>query len=230
MSRYSLIVVALVAAHQAAIAQPDGARVRAGVDTFHISRVEHGRPVAPDTLVQALLSVRWNGQPALLQVYRQRDFSGGAIVDSLWMHPRTLEPLRHARRSSYLAADLRFTKGRITGTIRWPDGRRHMVDTIVAGPIYDAGATELIARALPLTPGETAHLTLYVPGYGVNPMKVALAGEDTVRSHRGVARSAWRLTGSIGGEPVTMWVATDNRDLLQLVAGEPTAPTKYVRH
>lgn len=226
-----MTIAALHVAAEALMAQPDGRRVRLSVDTFHISRVVDGKWAAPDTLIQALTSVRWNGQPALLQVYRQKDFSGAPLLDSLWMDPHTLEPIRHSRRASQIAADLRFANGRITGRVSWPNGATQAVDTVVTGPIYDAGASDLIARALPMRAGAISTLTLYVPGFGPNPMRIVVTRQDTLRMRNGDTRGAWLLRGDIGGEPVTMWVAADNRDLLELIAGDPAAPSmRYTRH
>ena len=229
-SRAARSLIALVAAACSNASQPDGARVRLSADTFHIARSVDGRPAPPDTLFQSLLSVSFEGQPALLQVYHQGDFTGGVVLDSLWMHPRTLEPIRHSRRSSQLVAHVSFSSGRITGRVSRPNGATQIVDTLFRGRIYDAGASDLVARALPLIDDRTVHLTLYVPGYGANPMRIAWSGRDTIRTRKGILRAAWRLTGSIGGEPLTMWVAIDNRDLLELVAGDSAAPSvKYTR-
>ena len=230
----SMIRVAILALNVAVVsaaAQPDGRRVRLSVDTFHVSSVVEGRPAAPDTLIQSLMSVRWNGQPVLLQVYRQKDFGGGVVLDSLWMLPHSLEPLRHSRRSSHIAADVRFLKNRITGQIVWSNGTMQAVDTVVTGPVFDAGASDLVARALPMKLGATSDITLFVPGYGPNPMRIVVSRHDTIRTRRGGSRAAWQLTGHIGGEPLMTWVAADNRDLLELVAGNPAAPSmRYTRH
>ena len=200
------------------------------MDTFLVTRFEDSRVVQVDTLVQELLVSRIGDSRALLQVYHQRDFSGKQFVDSLWMDSATLEPKLHRRTAATSTVDIAYNAGRITGRVGLDGEPIRQIDTLVATPVFDGAALDLVARALPLDLGSTAVLRIYVAGVGVYPLRMTAIGRDSVMTRAGVQRSALLLSGTFGGAPLSLKIASDDQTLLELIDGPPGQPNlRYQR-
>ena len=140
----------------------------------------------PDTVVPAgrytsvTTPVRLGGRDALLVV---EELSGGRSLDSIWVAPRSLAPLKHVGRAGGTTMDVTWEGTRVTGS--WTDtAGTHSVDTTLAEPAFDQSVAQLVLEALPLVPGYRARIVTYDAAHGPGWIDVEVRGEATMPGSR----------------------------------------------
>ena len=84
----------------------------------------------------------------------------GSQVDSLVSTP-DLSPVSHYSRNPGRIVDLRYASGAVTGTYANTGEAPVTVDDDTGGPAFDSNVIDLVARAVPLTPGFSADVRTY---------------------------------------------------------------------
>ena len=225
------LLAALLALPCALPAQPSAERLRFGADTLEVSELEGTVRHRLALAVQTTSRTTVDGRPALLQVFEQQDEAGPRTTDSLWVSFPGLEPLRHRRHGTASTVALEFGAEAITG--RAGVAGRPVVPVQDGRPatFYSAGATDLVARAMPMRAGATLEAPFYVSGAGFTTITYTVAGEETIALRDNRTRPAWRVelrwSGSDGVTRV--YVDRETRDLLLIADDSGGRALRYAR-
>ncbi|MGH7587961.1 MAG: prolyl oligopeptidase family serine peptidase, partial [Gemmatimonadota bacterium] len=157
----------------------------------------------------------WEGRAALLIVESAQGATGSA-VDSTWVDPQTLAPIRRTIHQGPAKITLAFADDAVTGEIQ-AGPQTLPVDVQTEGAVFSSGpALELGLSTLPLEPGSTASIQLFEVLEGkVKPFRVEVREPETVETPAGsfdaVPIALTPMDGSPGGQTVYVETAEPNR-------------------
>jgi hypothetical protein len=174
--KQALVTIALmtiagtaVAAQQPAPARPDlrpgdvaidARRVHTGTWQVRYVRVTDGVEKEIGTMSQELDEVVHRGQRALRSVQRFTTGEGSGADTAIHALP-TLTPLYHGSAHPGRTLSLTFGEGVVSGTMTRAGDAAQDVRHVLAAPVFDSNALEIVIGALPLAPGYAARLAMY---------------------------------------------------------------------
>lgn len=172
-------------------------RLSARSDSSELSILRPDSTVPAGHYTSIRTPVTLAGREALLVVQR---LSGGRSLDSIWVAPRTLAPLKHVGRAGANTVDVTWEGTRVTGS--WTNGTTtHTVDTTLARPAFDQSVAPLALEALTLVPGYRARIVTFDAERGPGWIDIEVRGEATMPGSRG--RRVWvvevRPAGRLAG-------------------------------
>lgn len=218
------IAVSVAAAQQPAPAGPDvrpgdaavdARRVHGGSWQVRYYRVADGRETEIGTMAQELEEVEHRGVRALRSVQRFTTGQGTGADTSIHVLP-TLAPLYHGSAHPGRTLSLAFGDGVVAGRMTRAGDPAEDVRHVLAAPVFDSNALEIVLGALPLAPGYAARLALYsFAKAGEVRYEIAVKGAGTAEVG-GHTAPVWNveLTGEQGRGSFTI-----HRDTRQFVAG-----------
>jgi len=219
----SLLVIALVST--AAHAQPkpvaglDPGLIRLKTDSLEVYVVRQGKQARSGTIVDALDTVRVNGELRLRRVYVRTDELLGDGVDTLVdaFGDITLRQV-DSRSDGGGVEHLEWRSGRLTGRIEQNGRPVRQIDTVAADGVYSSASFDLILRAAPLANGYSLTLPAFSGRQGPKTVSAKVAGSETLRPFG----ATWRLDVDFGGRSAAFWITKDTRRLVrQLVHAAP---------
>jgi hypothetical protein len=192
----------------------DGSVVEDGTRRYEQKAETQGRTIEL-TSTRMVSESEWEGRPALL-VVESSEGAMGSAVDSTWVDPQTLVPLRRTIRQGEANITLAFTDDAVTGEIQ-AGPQTLPVDVQTEGAVFSSGpALELGLSTLTLEPGTTASIQLFEVLEGkVKPFRVEVQEAVTVETPAGSFQATpVALTpadGSAGGQTVYVESAEPHR-------------------
>ena len=212
----SLLAVALVAstiqAQARSVAGVDPTLLRLATDSLEVYIVNHGDRYRSGTIVDALDTVRVNGELRLLRVYRRTDVALGNGVDTLVdaFADLTLR-IVDSRSDGGGVEHVEWQNGRIVGTVEQSGKPTRKVNFAAPGGVYSSASFDLILEGAPLADGYTVSISAFSGRQGSKAMSAKVAGSENL-PHFG---ATWRVEVDLGGRTATFWITKDSRRLVR---------------
>ena len=219
----SLLALVLLSPNIQAQATPlsglDPARLRIATDTLDVYIVREGKQHRTGTIVDALDTVRTNGELRLERVYRRTDELLGNGIDTLVDAFADLTLRRIDSRSDDGGVErVEWRDGRIIGVIDQPGEPTRQVDTAVAGGAYSSASFDLILESAPLSKKYAVTIPAYSGREGTKRVSAKVAGSEKLPRFG----ATWRVEADYGERSATFWITKDSRRLVrQLVHVAP---------
>jgi hypothetical protein len=145
------------------------------------------------TQTEILSSSELDGRPTLLDVL-VFDTPRGKTVDSSWIDPKTLKPIRLKSDNAARSVVLDFNADRVRGETTAEDSAPTITDRRVAVPPFEWNVMALAISALPLRRGYCANLPVYSDRSGrVTWYKVQVLGETTIARRSRGPEPVWEV-------------------------------------
>jgi hypothetical protein len=187
----------------------DGTRLRAGMDTLHVWRMQGTDSTRTGTIIDELRVSDEGGQRVLRRSYRTIDDARGTSVDSMVDRLPSLAPLEHRSYGSNETTSIRFADGRVKGTIRPTTGDSVVLDSPVPEGIINFASFDLAVRAAPLAVGLQAEVpALLASQRAIAPLRIHVTRLEQIGGMR-----CWRVEAEFTGMPVIFWVSEETRTL-----------------
>jgi hypothetical protein len=219
----SLLTIALVTGTIEAQATPvaglNPKLLKLATDSLEVYVVRQGKQARSGTMIDALDTVRVNGELRLQRVYSRTDVLLGSGVDTLVdaFADLTLR-LVDSRSDGGGVEHVEWRNGRITGVVEQSGRPARQIDTATAGGVYSSASFDLILRAAPLANGYSITLPAYSGRQGPKTVSAKVAGSETLPRFG----ATWRVDVDFGGRSATFWITKDSRRLVrQLVRAAP---------
>ncbi|HSQ32479.1 MAG TPA: hypothetical protein VLN49_21630 [Gemmatimonadaceae bacterium] len=200
----SLLVVALVSGTIQAQAKPiaglDPKLLRLTTDSLEVYPVRQGERYRSGTIVDALDTVRVNGELRLQRVYRRTDVALGNGVDTLVdaLADLTLR-LVDSRSDDGGVEHVEWRSGRLVGTVDQSGKPTRDIDTAVAGGAYSSASFDLILQAAPLAAGYTVTVSAFSGRRGAKTVSAKVAASENLPGFG----ATWRVEADLGGRRAT---------------------------
>ncbi len=223
MLRRFLWTTALLAGTVEAQARPFGGLnpklLKLTTDSLEVYVVRQGKQGRSGTIVDALDSVRMNGELHLRRVYTRTDALLGDGVDTLVDAFADITLRMIASRSEGGGVEHEeWRNGRITGAIEQSGRPARQIDTAAADGVVSSASFDLILRAAPLANGYAITIPAFSGRQGAKTLSAKVVGSETLRPFG----ATWRLDVDFGGRSATFWITKDSRRLVrQLVHAAP---------
>lgn len=219
----SLLTIALVTGTIEAQATPVAGLspklLKLATDSLEVYVVRQGKQARTGTMVDALDTVRANGELRLERVYSRTDLLLGSGVDTLVDAFANLTlRLVDSRSDGGGVEHVEWRNGRITGVVEQSGRPARQIDTVTVGGVYSSASFDLILRAAPLANGYAITLPAFSGRQGPKTVSAKVAGSETLPRFG----ATWRVDVDFGGRSATFWITKDSRRLVrQLVNVAP---------
>jgi hypothetical protein len=188
--------------------------LRLGTDSLEVFIMRQGKQGRSGTIVDALDTVRVNGELRLQRVYSRTDAVLGDGVDTLVDAFADIRLRRTDSRSDGGGVEhVEWRDGRITGAIEQSGRPARQIDTVAADGVYSSASFDLILRSAPLADGYAITLPAFSGRQGPKTVSAKVAGSETLRPFG----ATWRLDVDFGGRSATFWITKDSRRLVRQV-------------
>jgi len=219
----SLIVLTLVATSIEARAQ-SGARLDPGLlrlttDSLEVYLVRQGEQHRTGTIVDALDTVRVNGELRFRRIYTRTDALLGNGVDTLSdaFADITLR-LVDSRSDDGGVEHVEWRNGRLTGFVEQRGQPARQVDLPSPKGTFSSASFDLMLRAAPLADRFTTMIPAFSGRQGPKNLSAKVAGSETLPRFG----PTWRIEADFGGRSATFWITKDSRRMVrQLIRAAP---------
>ncbi|MGH7588892.1 MAG: alpha/beta fold hydrolase [Gemmatimonadota bacterium] len=201
----------------------DGAAVEGDTRSYQQKAETQGRTMEL-TSTRMVMESEWDGRPALL-VVESAEGAMGSAVDSVWVDPQTLTPIRRTIHQGPAVITLAFADGAVTGEIQ-AGPQTLPVDVRTDGAVFSTGpALELGLSTLPLEPGTGASIQLFEVLEGkVRPFRVEVKEPETVVTPAGSFEATPIAVTAADGSPDGQTVYVENAEPHRVVKVDATLP------
>ncbi|HTK54419.1 MAG TPA: hypothetical protein VL308_21150 [Gemmatimonadaceae bacterium] len=212
----SLFAVALVSGTIQAQATPvaglDPKRLRLTTDSLEVYLVREGERYRSGTIVDALDTVRVNGELRLQRIYRRTDVALGNGVDTLVdaFADLTLR-LVDSRSDDGGVEHVEWENGRLVGAVEQSGKSTREIDTTVTRGVYSSASFDLILQAAPLADGYRVAISAFSGRRGARTVSAKVAASEKLPGFG----ATWRVEADLGGRRATFWITKDSRRLVR---------------
>src|SRR5215210_1987554 len=191
-----------------------------------------GDSVSPfGTQTEILTSARLDGRETLLDVL-VFDTPRARTVDSSWIDPETLKPLRFRSHNAARSVTLEFAADRVHGQTTPADSAPVAVDRRFGVAPFEWNVLALAVSALPLRPGYCASLPVYTDrSGGVSWYRVKVVGDTTIERKSRGPESVWEVVArpDSAGPQARYWISRKHRVVSRVLVSEPGVSILYAR-
>ena len=218
-----LLAVVLVSRTIQAQAKPvpglDPTRLRLTTDSLEVYLVREGKQHRTGTIVDALDTVRTNGELRLQRVYQRTDELLGNGVDTLVDAFADLTLRRIDSRSDEGGVErVEWRDGRIVGDVEQSGKPTRQIDTPAPGGAYSSASFDLILQSAPLADRYAVTISAFSGRQGTKLVSAKVRGSEKLPRFG----ATWRVEADFGERTATFWIAKDSRRLVrQLVHVAP---------
>ena len=194
-----------------------------------LTRGESSRPFGTQT--ETLTSGRLNGRPTLLDVLIF-DTPRARTVDSSWIDPETLKPLRFQSHNAARAVRLDFSADRVRGQTTPADSAPTTYDRKLGVAPFEWNVLALAVSALPLRPGYCADLPVYTDRLaGVSWYRVQVVGDTTIERKTRGPEPVWEVVArpDTAAPEARYWISRRHRVVSRVLVSEPGISILYAR-
>jgi len=190
--------------------------LRLTTDSLEVYIVRQGTQDRSGAIVDALDTVRVNGELRFRRVYTRTDAVLGNGLDTLVdafanLTLRTVD----SRSEGGGVEHLEYRNGRIVGALEQSGAPTRPVDTGASGGGYSSASFDLVLRAAPLTNTFSVSLPAFSGRQGWKIVSAKVAGSETLPQFG----ETWRLNADFGGRTATFWITRDSRRLVRQLIG-----------
>jgi hypothetical protein len=192
--------------------------LRLTTDSLEIYIIRPGDRQRTGTIVDALDTVRVNGELRLQRIYRRTDVALGNGVDTLVdaFADLTLR-LIDSRSEDGGVEHEEWRNGRVVGVVEQNGRAARQVDTAAASGVYSSSSFDLIMRAAPLALGYELTVSAFSGRQGAKTISAKVAASETLPR----LGATWRVEADIGGRSATYWIAKDSRRVVRELVRVP---------
>jgi hypothetical protein len=191
-----------------------------------------GDSVSPfGTQTETLTSARLAGRPTLLDVL-VFDTPRGKTVDSSWIDPKTLRPLRLKSDNAARSVTLDFGAGRVRGQTTPADSVPVITDRRLGVSPFEWNVMALAIAALPLRPGYCAMLPVYSDRSGrVSWYQVQVVGDTAIERKSRGPEEVWEVVAQpdSAAPQARYWISRHHRVVSRVLVSEPGISIMYAR-
>jgi hypothetical protein len=181
-------------------------------DSLEIYVVRQGDRQRTGTIVDALDTVRVNGELRLQRIYQRTDEALGNGVDTLVDAFADLRlRLINSRSDDGGVEHEEWRNGRVIGVVEQSGKAARQVDTAAASGVYSSSSFDLILRAAPLTQGYELAIPAFSGRRGATTLSAKVAASETLPQ----LGATWRVEADVGGRSATFWIAKDSRRVVR---------------
>jgi hypothetical protein len=182
--------------------------LRLTTDSLEVYIVRQGARLRSGTIVDALDTVRVNGELRLQRVYTRTDVALGNGVDTL-VDAFADVKLRivDSRSEGGGVEHLEWRDGRVVGVVEQSGQAPRQIDTAAASGVYSSSSFDLIVRAAPLAQGYELTIPAFSGRQGAKTLSAKVAASETLPR----LGATWRVEADLGGRSATYWIAKDSR-------------------
>ena len=180
---------------------------------------------------ETLASDTVDGRPVLLHVVTF-DTPNALTVDSSWVDPATLSPLRMQSSNKFRVLDLEFGRGTVRATTTPAGGAATTAEHRLAVRPFEWNMLPLALSSLPLRTGYRAELPVFSDRAGrVVWYSVRVAADTFITRASGYRSPMWQLVAKpdSGGPDAQWWVSQRHRFVDQALVSEPGISILYER-
>jgi hypothetical protein len=197
-------------------------------DSLQIYIVREGQRHNTGAIVDALDTVRVNGELRLQRIYTRADRVLGNGVDTLVDAYADLR-LRFvdSRSDGGGVEHVEWRDGRVVGTVEQTGKPTRQVDTAAASGVYSSASFDLILRAAPLAQGYALTISAFSGRQGAKTLSARVVASETLPQ----LGASWRVEADLGGRSATYWIAKDSRRVMrELVRVAPGIEVLILAH
>jgi hypothetical protein len=194
-----------------------------------MSRGDTVRPFGRQT--EQLTTDTLNGRPVLLDILTFAT-PNAVTVDSSWMDPHTLRPLRMHSTNSARVVSLEFDGERVSGGTRPTSGAPTPLDQQLGVRAFEWNMFGLALSALPLEPGYRATMPVYSDRFGrVVWYQVEVLRDTVLVRANGHHAPMWEVlaTADTLAPSARFWISQHHRFVDQVRVWEPGVAIMYQR-
>jgi hypothetical protein len=183
------------------------------------------------TQTETLTSGRFNRGPALLDVL-VFDTPRGRTVDSSWIDPETLKPLRFQSHNAARTIRLDFVGDRVRGQTTPTDSAPTFLDHRLGVAPFEWNVLALAVSALPLRPGYCASLPVYSDRSGrVSWYRIRVVGDTTIERKSRGPEAVWEVVAQpdSAAPQARYWISRRHRVVSRVLVSEPGISIMYAR-
>ena len=223
MLRRLLLATALfsgtIEAQTRPIARLDPGLLKLTTDSLEVYVLRQGKQGRSGTIVDALDTVRVNGELRFQRVYSRTDELLGNGIDTLVDAFADITLRRTASRSDGGGVEhMEWRNGRITGAIENRGRPERQIDTVAADGAHNSASFDLILRSAPLANNYAITIPAFSGRQGAKTVSAKVVGSENLKPFG----ATWRLDVDFGGRSATFWITKDSRRLVrQLVHAVP---------
>jgi hypothetical protein len=195
-------------------------------DSLEIYLIRQAERQRTGTIVDALDTIRVNGELRLQRIYRRTDVVLGNGVDTLVDAYADLKlRLVDSRSEGGGVERTEWRNGRVVGVVEQSGNTARQVDTAAASGVYSSSSFDLILRAAPLAQGYALTIPAFSGRQGAKILSAKVAASETLPQ----LGATWRLEADVGGRSATFWISKDSRRLVrQLVRVTPSVEVLFL--
>jgi len=213
------IACSTIQAQSRPVPRLDTRLLRLRTDSLEVYLVHQGKQHRTGSIVDALDTVRVDGELCFQRVYRRTDAELGNGVDTLIdaVADLTLRSI-DSRSDDGGVAHVEWNAGHIAGIVEQSGRSARRIDTAVAGGAYSSASFDLILEASPLGQGYSVTVSAFSPRQGAKVVSGRVAGSETLPGFG----ATWRVEADYGERTATFWITKNTRRLVrQLVHVTP---------
>ncbi|MBI4500397.1 MAG: hypothetical protein HY700_04480 [Gemmatimonadetes bacterium] len=194
-------------------ARLDPTRIAPYRQSLRLLKVQGGTEEQMGTLEDRVFLGEDNGKPAIIRV---QEVTGptGSMLDSAVADPATLMPRRHSSHSEHRILRLEFSPPRVTGSF-WEQGDPPFtIDDKVGDGVFDSNMLDVLISALPLAPGYTGRLTVYLyEAGGPVPVEVSVNGSEALGD-----QDTWAAAVTLNKRTAQYYVGKTEHRVVQVIS------------
>ena len=194
--------------------------------------LSRGDSVGPfGTQTETLTSSHLDGRTTLLEVL-VFDTPRARTVDSSWIDPETLKPLRFRSHNAARSVTLEFVGDRVHGQTTPADSAPVRTDRSFGVAPFEWNVLALAVSALPLRPGYCASLPVYTDrSGGVIWYRVQVLGDTTIQRKSRGPEPVWEVVArpDSAGPQARYWISRKHRVVSRVLVSEPGISIMYAR-
>ncbi len=194
-----------------------------------LTRGDSSRPFGTQT--ETLTSGRLNGRPTLLDVLIF-DTPRARTVDSSWIDPETLKPLRFQSHNAARTVRIDFAADRVRGQTTPADSAPTTFDRKLGVAPFEWNVLSLAVSALPLREGYCANLPVYTDRFDqVSWYEVHVVGDTTIERKTRGPEPVWEVVARAGtpAPEARYWISRRHRVVSRVLVSEPGISILYAR-
>jgi hypothetical protein len=194
-----------------------------------LTRGDSSRPFGTQT--ETLTSGRLNGRPTLLDVLIF-DTPRARTVDSSWIDPETLKPLRFQSHNAARTVTLDFVADRVRGQTIPADSAPKTYDRRLGVAPFEWNVLALAVSALPLREGYCANLPVYSDRSArVSWYQVHVVGDTTIERKTRGPEPVWEVLAraDTAAPEARYWISRRHRVVSRVLVSEPGISILYAR-
>jgi hypothetical protein len=157
-----------------------------------------------------------DGKTMVRRVYRTINRVFGPHLDTTVSSLPDFAPVSKRTYSSVVADSLAFGPTDVRGWVETQTGGMRSIHRRLPPGLIAAGSFDLLVRTAALGPGWTTETNAYLAAFdSIHQLRAVVTGAETLRQRDAEQVETWRVEGTFGDLPLTMWIHKQTRAMVQ---------------